>query len=205
MKYTKLFNSHSEYVAYTASTSFIRPNVSYCILEDEPHCTPPDFCEEEHTYAIVGNPSYPSTVAASATSFDLSFEYVDTYVTITCDERVTQGSETVSISIPANPTTQERVLSGEYMFNGISIPYSIVQEASQILPYDQQYLTFEIITDGTILWKANSGLTRTISYSRDEGVSWTTITSSDAGAPINVVSGEKLLIKGTNEQYGTVF
>ena len=203
MKYTRLFNSHSEYVAYTASTSFIRPNVSYCILEEEPHCTPPDFCEEGHTYAIVGNPSYPSTVAASATSFDLSFVYEDTYITITCDERTTQGSETVSISIPANPTTQERTLSGEYMFNGISIPYSIVQEASQILPYDKQYLTFEIISDGTILWKANSEFTRTISYSKDEGLSWTQITSSSEGTPINVVSGDKLLIKGTNEQYGT--
>ena len=203
MKYTKLFNSHSEYVAYTASTSFIRPNVSYCILEEESHCTPPDFCEEGHTYAIVGIPSYPDTVEASATSFDLSFEYIDTYITITCEEIVTQGSETVSISIPVNPTTQERTISGEYIFHDISIPYSIVQDASEILPYDQQYLTFEIVTDGTILWKANSGFTRTISYSRDEGVSWITITSSDAGTPINVVSGEKIFIKGTNDQYGT--
>ena len=203
MKYTRLFRNHSEYEAYTGSTAFIRPNVSYCILEDEPHCTPPDFCEEGHTYAMVGVPSYPSTVPASATSFDMVIDYVDTYTTITCEERVTEYEETVSVPIQENPTTSERVLTGEYVFNGISIPYSVVQEASEVLPYDQQYLTFEIVTEGTILWKANSGFTRTISYSRDEGVSWTTITSSDAGTPINVVSGEKIFIKGTNDQYGT--
>jgi hypothetical protein len=70
MKYTKLFNNHDEYVAYTGSTAFIRPNVSYCIQEDESHCTPVEFkCQDNHIYEVIGEPSYPETVAASATSF----------------------------------------------------------------------------------------------------------------------------------------
>lgn len=41
MKYTRLFQNHTEYEAYTAdTTNFILPNVSYCVQEDEAHCTP---------------------------------------------------------------------------------------------------------------------------------------------------------------------
>ena len=203
MKYTRLFNRHSEYTEYVASANFIRPNVSYCILEDEPHSTPPDFCEEGHIYEIVGTPSYPSTVPASANSFVLSFDYTDTYVTMNCDESVVEGSESITILIPTNPTSSDRTLIGEYMFNGISIPYRVAQQASEVLPYNQQYLTLDILTDGTILWKANSGLTKTISYSKDEGLTWTTITSSESGTPIVATSGDKILIKGENDQYAT--
>ena len=39
-KYLKLFNNHSLYNAYLTSESFIRPNVSHCITEDEVHYNP---------------------------------------------------------------------------------------------------------------------------------------------------------------------
>ena len=114
MKYTKLFNNHSEYVAYTASTAFIRPNVSYCILEDEPHCTPSDLCQEGHTYEVTST-TYPQTVAASATSFDLSFEYNDIYTVVTCEQTTTTGSSTAIIDIEENPTTSARTMHPRYM------------------------------------------------------------------------------------------
>ena len=77
MKYTKLFNNHEEYLAYTASTSFNVPNVSWCKLEEEAHCTPPNICQEEHEYALYGEPSYPSTVEADETMFTIEYEYSD--------------------------------------------------------------------------------------------------------------------------------
>ena len=202
MKYTKLFNSHSEYVAYTASTSFIRPNVSYCILEAEPHCTPPDFCEEGHTYEVIGTPSYPSTVAASATSFELSFTYNDIYTTITCQQTVTSGESAVTIAIEENKTTSARTVSGVYNFHGIEIQYSITQEGKAESPYSEQYLTFDVLTSGDILW-THSGLTTpiTISYSKDYGTTWQTVTTSTGGTPISVTAGEKVYFKGTNSRY----
>ena len=202
MKYTRLFNSHSEYVAYTASTSFIRPNISYCILEDEPHCTPPDFCEEGHTYEVIGIPSYPLTVAASATSFELSFNYNDIYTTITCEQTITSSSGSVTIAIDENKTTSARTISGIYYFHGIEIQYNITQEAKGTSPYAEQYLTLDVLTSGDILW-THSGLTTpiTISYSKDYGVTWQTITTSASGTPISVNAGDKVLIKGTNSRY----
>ena len=202
MKYTKLFSSHSEYVAYTASTSFIRPNVSYCILEAEPHCTPPDFCEEGHTYEVIGTPSYPSTVAASATSFELSFTYNDIYTTITCQQTTTSGESTVTIAIDENMTTSARTISGVYNFHGIEIQYNITQEGRAESPYAEQYLTFDVLTSGDILW-THSGLSTpiTISYSKDYGTTWQTVTTSTSGTPISVTAGEKVYFKGTNSRY----
>lgn len=202
MKYTRLFNSHSEYVAYTASTGFIRPNVSYCILEDEPHCTPPDFCEEGHTYEVIGTPSYPQTVAASATSFELSFNYNDIYTTITCQQMTTSSSGSVTIAIDENKTTSARTVSGVYNFHGIEIQYSITQQGKEETPYAEQYLTFDVLTSGDILW-THSGLTTpiTISYSKDYGVTWQTITTTTGGTPISVNAGDKVYIKGTNTRY----
>jgi hypothetical protein len=71
------------------------------------------------------------------------------------------------------------------------------------LPYNQQYLTFEILTGGTILWKAaTTGVTRTISYSVNYG-EWTEITSSTGGTEINVSAGDKVRFKGNNTAYAT--
>ena len=204
MKYTKLFNNHNEYVAYVSSEVFIRPNVSYCIQEDESHCTPiHDTCIEQHIYEIMGEPSYPSSVPASATSFDLSFTYTDTYTSVTCDQESFMDGDTVTIPIEENPSTSARTISGTYVFHDISIPYSFTQEGREELPYNQQYLTFEVLTGGTILWKAaTTAVTRTISYSVNYG-EWTEITSTTGGVELNVSAGDKVRFKGTNQTYAT--
>ena len=40
MIYIKKFENHSEYEAFTASTEFVLPNVSYCVNENDTHYTP---------------------------------------------------------------------------------------------------------------------------------------------------------------------
>lgn len=69
--------------------------------------------------------------------------------------------------------------------------------------YSLDYLTFNVISSGTITWKANSSSTetKTISYSLNNGETWTNITSSTIGISINVNTGDKILFKGTNVQY----
>jgi hypothetical protein len=64
------------------------------------------------------------------------------------------------------------------------------------------YLTFNVLTDGTICWKAFGDLTKTISY-RINGGSWTDITSTSAGATINVYEDDVVEFKGSNETYAT--
>ena len=66
--------------------------------------------------------------------------------------------------------------------------------------YSQDYLTFDIISGGTIKWKSNgSGATKTISYSINNGA-WADITSSSS-ATITVSAGDVVRFKGSNTTY----
>lgn len=159
MKYIQLFNNHNEYTAYTASISFVTPNLSWCKQQREGHCTPQaTACTEQHEYTIFGEPSYPSTVAASATSFNLSFNYNDTYTATTCEEGTVQSSETVSIEIGENTSTEARTITGTYVFNGISIPYSLTQEgktitvATPVISCDGINVTITCATQGASIY-----------------------------------------------------
>ena len=114
MKYVKLFETHEEYVTFTKSDDYIKPNVSYCDDNDEIH-------------------------------------------------------------------------------------YNIIR------PIDL-HLTFEVVSSGTITIKAsNANVSKTISYSTDDGNTWTdlttTTTAQSLGGTLNV--GDKVLIKGNNATYAT--
>lgn len=74
--------------------------------------------------------------------------------------------------------------------------------------YENDYLTFEILSAGTITWKGpsqNGGgatlLERTIQYSLDNGQTWNNITSSTGGSIINVSVGDIIKWKGENAAY----
>ena len=65
-----------------------------------------------------------------------------------------------------------------------------------------EYLTFDIVTEGTIVWKTlNSNNVKTISYSINNG-KWDEITSSTEGKSFNVSVGDKVRFKGNNPAYG---
>ena len=201
MKYTKLFNNHSEYEEYMASDNAALPNLSWCIQEDEGYFTPSLGCTPVHVYTLLGDPSYPSTVAASATSFELSFSYNDTYTSATCDEGSFIDGDTVEIQISENLSTSARTISGTYVFNGsMNVPYSLTQEGQPDVPYSQKYLTLDVLTGGTINWTSMGGVIKTISYSINGG-EWTEIAASSTGTPINVSAGDKVRLKGNNTQY----
>ena len=66
--------------------------------------------------------------------------------------------------------------------------------------YSLDYLTFTILTSGTIKWNSiGSGQAKTIQYSLNDGA-WTTITASSS-TTINVVAGDKVRFKGSNTSY----
>ena len=158
-------------------------------------------CSERHVYTL-NTTSYPQTVAASATSFELSFTYTDTYTSTTCEESVIIDGDAVEIQISENHSTSARTISGTYVYNGMDITYSLTQEGQPDVPYSQKYLTLDVLTGGTIKWKSiGSGQEKTISYSKDNGSTWTEIIATSGGVEINVETGDKVLIKGTNSSY----
>ena len=64
------------------------------------------------------------------------------------------------------------------------------------------YLTFEIISGGTIYWNSSSNShAKTISYSKDGGSTWVDITSTRNGVAISVSSGDVVYFKGDNSKY----
>ena len=78
------------------------------------------------------------------------------------------------------------------------------------------YLTFDVLTDGKIYWSLiidaenyeydPNDYKKTISYSKDNGETWTEITSSlTASTYIEVSTGDKVKFKGNNSWYGTIF
>lgn len=68
--------------------------------------------------------------------------------------------------------------------------------------YASDYLTFDIVSGGTINWLAvGDDIAKTISYSTDNGQTWTEITSSTGGTSFNVSVGDRLLFKGENNAY----
>ena len=71
-------------------------------------------------------------------------------------------------------------------------------------PWENEYLTLYVLTSGTIIWLQTGNNTsgiKTISYSTDNGETWTEITATLEGVEINVVSGDKVLFKGNNTCY----
>ena len=77
--------------------------------------------------------------------------------------------------------------------------------SKEIVDYTTEYLTFNILSAGTINWKAsNSSIAKTIEYKLNNN-EWTSITSNtDSSAPtITVNSGDKIQFKGSNAQYAS--
>ena len=68
--------------------------------------------------------------------------------------------------------------------------------------YSKDYLTFDVLTDGTISWKAFNNLTKTIEYSINNGV-WTSITSTSEGATFSVETNDVVRFRGSNTTYAT--
>ena len=125
MKYLKGFNNHSEYEAYITSENKVLPNVSICVEEYDVHYMPLT-CTPSTTYELVGEPSYPSEIEGSVSSFEMSFNYRRIDIDGKCGETITEGSDTVTVNIGYNPGAT-RVIENTYNYNGLAVPYSITQ------------------------------------------------------------------------------
>ena len=79
--------------------------------------------------------------------------------------------------------------------------------SKEIVDYTTEYLTFNILSAGTINWTAsNTAITKTIDYKLNDN-EWTPITSNTgSSAPsITVNTGDKIQFRGNNAQYTTSY
>lgn len=64
----------------------------------------------------------------------------------------------------------------------------------------KEYLTFNIISGGTIIWKTTYYVSRTIDYKINDG-EWISITATRDGVSFNVEDGDIVAFKGYNSYY----
>lgn len=143
-----------------------------------------------------GNP-YPITeemISFSGNSMGLfieDIEYVSgtTYnVTFSCDENTGSTIKNTTI-IFTQPHGRAQSTA--------------VEQQSANVPYEKQYLTFNILSNGAIIWRTNNAsFVKTIVYKKNDDTSWTPLVPTTAGTSISVVAGDKVLFKGNNENYG---
>jgi len=112
---------------------------------------------------------------------------------------------------PDDPTPESgTIYNGPVTFNESetvkAIAYATNYTPSDVVTwphdYSQDYLTFRVLTGGTIGWKAYGSLTKTIQYSINDG-DWTVWTSTSDGATISVQAGNIVRLRGTAYPYAT--
>ena len=80
---------------------------------------------------------------------------------------------------------------------------SVVSETCEYSPvhhYENDYLTFKVISPGKIYWRSNGSLVRDIEYSLNNGT-WTTLTSAATPPTITVAANDVIRFRGTNQSY----
>lgn len=138
----------------------------------------------------------------------IAFNSITSKVTVTCTDAAgiyytTNGSTPTTSSTPysapftvSSGTTVKAIATHRgYLNSDVAIKY--IQGSD----YPSNYLTFNVLSAGTIAWKAiGTGMEKTISY-RINGGSWTSITSTSDGATIDVNEGDVVEFKGSNTAY----
>ena len=110
------------------------------------------------------------------------------------------GSQNVIISVSENSGSSRNDVINITTTTSINKTVNITQIAKN---YRTRFLTFDILSGGTIYWKyTKTTSNKTIQYSKDNGATWTNVTSTSGGTAIPVSTGEKVLFKGDNSSYG---
>ena len=88
-----------------------------------------------------------------------------------------------------------------YLEDEQRIDWNTLSPAPPAPDYSAMPLTFEIISDGNIVWKDGENDHKTIEYNKNNN-GWTSITSTSAGVIIPVVTGDIIQFRGEEEGYG---
>lgn len=84
--------------------------------------------------------------------------------------------------------------------SSVSVKYNLKPE--EIPSLEETLLTFVITSVGYIKWVASDeSFTKTIEYTKDNGVTWNSITSSTEGVSFRVNAGDVVQFRGNNASY----
>ena len=149
----------------------------------------------------VGQNTEPSVAAFSIAFYDTEGEPVGDYLFYQ------EEGEPPTPPTPTWEDGQHKIYrSGQQvmkMYRSGNLIYLRLNPNNEEPEYDKIPFTFEVLSAGTISWKAGSAATpKAIQYSINDG-SWVSITSSTAGTTFNVAAGDKVRFKGTNSTYST--
>ena len=147
----------------------------------------------------------------TATSANCSYKVTGHYDSGKSRTLTSKSTITGSLVVPAT-TAETREMVGTLTLtatcSGFTATGSVdVYQEAYVIDYSTHYLTFKIQETGNLKWftSGNSAYNKTIQYSRDNGATWTSVTSTSAnnGTSISVTSGETILFKGSNSTYGS--
>ena len=137
----------------------------------------------------------------------ISYDNSTSLVTITSEGTVyyttdgdtpTTSSTEYSEPFAVEPATTVKAIATHLGYLNSEVATKYIQSGD----YSQDYLTFTVLTDGTIPWKSfGTGMAKEISY-RINGGSWTSITAGD-NVTISVVAGDVVELKGNNQTYAS--
>ena len=114
------------------------------------------------------------------------------------------GNATITLSASTLTGLEDRIATLIATGSQEGQTLSATTVVTQKLTPSEKYLTFNISSAGTIVWKTtNRSVFRTIDYKLNNG-NWVSITSTTGStAPkINVVAGDKIQFRGNNTAYG---
>ena len=123
-----------------------------------------------------------------------------------------EGSKTVSASTDTSRHSVGSLSLDITYFPEFTATTPVYTATTAITAYQEAYeepapsydipLTFDIISSGTIYWKTtDNSFTKTISYSKDNGLTWNSIAPTESGTSISVESGDEIMFRGNNSAY----
>jgi len=129
-------------------------------------------------------------------------------VTITCDTvgasihyRLNQTGEYIVYNAPITIFEDTIVQAYSELGGDTSETVRVVCVYDDAHNYAEDYLTFKITSNGTVVWKSiGSGMAKTIQYSLNDGA-WTDLAATGGGATITVYTGDEIRFKGSNTAY----
>ena len=150
-------------------------------------------------------PASGGTATKDNCTYSVTAYYSDgTTSDVTSEATITGSQEIPSTDIKEVHSAGTLTLTASYCGFTATDNVTIYQEAA-ISDFSKELLTFNILSDGTIIWTAsNASIAKTIDYKLNNGA-WVSITSNTgSSAPtINVIKGDKIQFRGNNTAYAT--
>ena len=161
MRYIKTFNTHSQYIAYRDGNNYVRPNVSYCIDNDEVHYNyyPPIVAKFNVT-----STSSPTAIATNLNTFSqIEVDGVVQPNVVSSYAFSTTGEHTVRYTLTDPKTIGSRAFQYCSGLTSITIPDSVTSIDNYAFQYCSGLTSVTIpdsvTTIGEVAFYACSGFT----------------------------------------------